>query len=118
MTHTPLYNNMYFDISSSFWPMIYEGIRTCELYIYIGEVWYNENLSMKFLYFPEFFIIGKYEKSGFRTGEYDAIFRFLEAKWSKKIQKVGIGDCFCLLSKFHFSCVSQAKTNLHNKYMM
>ena len=118
MTHTPLYNNMYFDISSSVWPMIYEGIRTCELYIYIGEVWYNENLSMKFLYFPEFFIIGKYEKSGFRTGEYDAIFRFLEAKWSKKIQKVGIGDCFCLLSKFHFSCVSQAKTNLHNKYMM
>ena len=27
-----------------------------------------------------FFIIGKYEKSGFKTGEYDAIFRVLEVK--------------------------------------
>ena len=70
------------------------------------------------LNFPELFILGKYEKSGFKTGGHHAIFQVLEVKRSKTLQKLSIQDCFCLHSWFDFYGVSQAKTNLNNKYMI
>ena len=52
------------------------------------------------LNFSEFFIIGKYGKSGFKTGGHHAIFRVLEGKRSKIFQKLSIR--FSLHSWFHF----------------
>ena len=54
------------------------------------------------LNFPELFIIGKYVKIGFKNWSCYAIFLVLEVKRSKTLQKLNIGDCFCLHSWFHF----------------
>ena len=98
--HIPLYNNIYFDISSLFWPKIYKGVHTfviiCITYMYytyiiicVREVWYNENLSMKFLYFPEFFSIGKYEKLVLKLGDMMLFSEFLKSK-IKILKKLGM----------------------------
>ena len=58
------------------------------------------------------------KKSGLKTGGHHAIFRVLEVKRSKMLQKLNKRDCFCLHSWFHFYGVSCAKTDFHNKYMI
>ena len=51
---------------------------------------------------------------------YIYVYMYFPSSRSQKIkllQKLGIQDCFCLLSEFHFLGISHAKTNLHNQYM-
>ena len=58
------------------------------------------------------------QKSGLKTGGNHAIFSVLEIRRSKILQKLNKRDCFCLRFWFHFYGVFQAKTDLHNKYMI
>ena len=46
--------------------------------------------------------LGKYVKSGLKTGRHHAIFWFLEVKRSKILHKLNKRDCFCLHSWLHF----------------
>ena len=70
--------------------------------LYIRSMMQLKLVDEIFLNFSEFFITGKYEKSGFKTGGDHAIFRVLEVKRSKIFQKLSIRDRFCLHSWFHF----------------
>ena len=58
------------------------------------------------------------QKSGLKTGGYQAIFSVLEDKRSKLLQKLNKRDCFCLFLDSFFYGVSHAKTNSHNRYMI
>ena len=70
------------------------------------------------LNFTELFIIGKYLKTRFKNRGPPCYFLSSRCQKIKNIQKLNNRDCFCLHSWFHFYCVSRAKTDLHNKYMI
>ena len=69
------------------------------------------------LNFPALFIIEKYVRTRSKNMGHHAIFRVLEIRRPKILQKSNKRYCLGLHSWFHFYGISRAKTDLHNKYL-
>ena len=97
-----------------FWSFIWSHVKILTLcqslsrklsyYVKLKEVWYNKNLTMKFLQiFLSCLLKENMYKSGLKTGGHHALFWILEVKRSKILQILNKRDCFYLHSLQRFA---------------